>query len=230
MHPTPDPVASGVTLGRTMIKSATSCAVVLTMLMMGTGCSGSDDSADSDAASIDSTIDETSEESSDDEATSEASTDDSDASAAPGFGELIEGTYLLSGAEEEQYYSTDDELAFRMSGGCQGSAFGFGTNVENAAGTATFATFEVQGQQDLAGGVTGEFDDVDLTVTVFAEDMSASERYEGPVRMVISEHDTGGVDADLNARRMTVTLLGTVTGNEGDVDVDVTYRWVMGCP
>jgi len=37
-------------------------------------------------------------------------------------------------------------------------------------------------------------------------DMSSSERYEDPVKMIISEHDTGGVDAD------------------------VTYRWVMGCP
>ena len=61
-------------------------------------------------------------------------------------------------------------------------------------------------------------------------DMFTSERYEGPVRMVISEHDTGGLDADPNERRMTVTLLGSIPGDEGDVDVDVTYRWVMGCP
>ena len=209
-----------------MIKSATSCAVVLTMLMTAAGCGGSDDAADS-AQSTESVEQETS----DDDAPSEAAPEDSDDDAAPGFGELIEGTFLLSGAEEEQYYSTDEELNFRMSGGCQDGAFGFGTNVEDTARTATFATFGAQGQVDLSGGATGEFDDIDLEVTVFAVgDMSSSERYEGPVRMIISEHDTGGVDADLNARRMTVTLLGTVTGNEGDVDVDVTYRWVMGCP
>lgn len=209
-----------------MIKSATSCAVVLTMLMTAAGCGGSDDAADS-AQSTESVEQETSE----DDAPSEAAPEDSDDDAAPGFGELIEGTFLLSGAEEEQYYSTDEELNFRMSGGCQDGAFGFGTNVEDTARTATFATFGAQGQVDLSGGATGEFDDIDLEVTVFAVgDMSSSERYEGTVRMIISEHDTGGVDADLNARRMTVTLLGTVTGNEGDVDVDVTYRWVMGCP
>ncbi len=212
-----------------MNKPAASCAVVLTMLMSAAGCGGSDDAAADSAQSTES-VDEETADAPDDQADSEATTDDSDDDAAPGFGELIEGTFQLSGAEVEQYYSTDEELGFRMSGGCQDGAFGFGTNVENAAATATFATFSAQGPADLSGGVTGEFDDVDLEVTVFASDMSSSERYEGPVRMVISEHDTGGVDADLNARRMTVTMLGTVTGNEGDVDVDVTYRWVMGCP
>ena len=123
---------------------------------------------------------------------------------------LIEGTFLLSGAVEERYFSTDEELDFRMSGGCQDGAFGFGTNVQDVEGTTTFATFGAQGQEDLSGGATGEFDAVDLEVTVFpGGDMSVAERYEGPVRMIISEHDTGGVDADLNARRMTVTLLGS---------------------
>lgn len=164
-------------------------------------------------------------------ATSDAPPDDSGDESSVGFGELIEGTFLLSGAVEEGYFSTDEELDFRMSGGCQGGAFGFGANVQDVDGTTTFATFGAQGEEDLSGGVTGEFDAVDLEVTVFpGGDMSTSERYEGPVRMVISEHDTGGLDADPNERRMTVTLLGSIPGDEGDVDVDVTYRWVMGCP
>lgn len=142
-----------------------------------------------------------------DDAPTEATTDDSDAITEPGFGELIEGTFLLSGAADEQYSSTDENLAFRMSGGCQDGAFGFEANVEDTAATATCATFGAQGQVDLSDGATGQFDDVDLEVTVFAVgDMSSSEQYEGPVKMIISEHDTGGVDAD------------------------VTYRWVMGCP
>jgi hypothetical protein len=29
---------------------------------------------------------------------------------------------------------------------------------------------------------------------------------------------------------MTVTLLGTIPTDDGDLEVDVTYRWVMGCP
>jgi hypothetical protein len=211
-----------------MKKSVTSCALVLTLLMVGAGCGGSDDSStDLVEGAPDAVEDSTSEA----DATSDATSDDSGDETAVGFGELIEGTFLLSGAAEEQYFSTDEELDFRMSGGCQGGGFGFGTNVQDVGGTTTFAIFGAQGQEDLSGGVTGEFDAVDLEVTVFpGGDMSVSEQYEGPVRMVISEHDTGGIDSDLNARRMTVTLLGTIPGDEGDVDVDVTYRWVMGCP
>ncbi len=211
-----------------MKKSVTSCALVLTMLMVGAGCGGSDDSSTDVVDGVSDTVEGSIPET---EATSDATPDDSGDETAVGFGDLIEGTFILSGAVEEQYFSTDEELDFRMSGGCQDGAFGFGANVQDAEGTTTFAIFGAQGQEDLSGGITGEFDDVDLEVTVFpGGDMSVSERYEGPVRMVISEHDTGGVDADLNARRMTVTLLGTISGDQGDVDVDVTYRWVMGCP
>jgi hypothetical protein len=211
-----------------MKKSVTSCALVLTMLMVGAGCGGSDDASSELVQGAPDAVDDSTPEA---EATTDAQPDGSGEEAAVGFGELIEGTFLLSGAAEEQYFSTDEELDFRMSGGCQDGAFGFGTNVQDVGGTTTFATFGAQGQEDLSGGATGEFDAVDLEVTVFpGGDMSVSERYEGPVRMIISEHDTGGVDADLNARRMTVTLLGSIPGDEGDVDVDVTYRWVMGCP
>lgn len=198
------------------------------MLMIGAGCGGSDDST---TESIDGASDTAEDTTPADEATPDATTDDPGDETAAGFGDVIEGTFLLSGAMEEQYYVSDAELAFRTGGGCQDGAFGFSVNVQDAAGTTTFATFGAEGQQDLSGGVTGEFDDIDLGVTVFpGGDMSLEQRYEGPVRMIISEHDTGGVDADPNARRMTVTLLGSIPGDEGDLDVDVTYRWVMGCP
>jgi hypothetical protein len=190
-----------------MTKPLTSCALVLTILMIGAGCGGGDGSS------------------------TELVEDDSGDETAAGFGDVIEGTFLLSGAVEEQYYVSDDELAFRTGGGCQDGAFGFVVNVQDAAGTTTFATFGAEGQEDLSGGVIGEFDAIDLAVTVFpGGDMSLQQRYEGPVRTIISEHDTGGVDADPNARRMTVTLLGTIPTDDGDLDVDVTYRWVMGCP
>ena len=211
-----------------MKKSVMSCALVLAMVTIGAGCGGSDDSSTEPLDGASDTVEDLTSVA---DATSDATTDDSGDEATVGFGDLIEGTFLLSGAVEEQYFSTDDELDFRMSGGCQDGAFGFGTNVQDADGTTTFAIFGAQGQEDLSGGAIGEFDAVDLEVMVFpGGDMSASERYEGPVRMVISEHDTGGVDADLNARRMTVTLLGTIPGDQGELDVDVTYRWVMGCP
>lgn len=48
--------------------------------------------------------------------------------------------------------------------------------------------------------------------------------------MVISEHDTGGASADLNARRMTVSLSGSIPSDDGEINVDIDYRWVMGCP
>jgi hypothetical protein len=210
-----------------MKKPLTSCAVVVALLIVGAGCAGSDDSS----TELDTSDASSDEGPSPEEEGEEEAPDDSGDESEVGFGELIEGTFLLSGAAEQQYLSTDEALGFRMSGGCQDGAFGFGVNVEDAGATTTFATFGAQGQEDLSGGATGEFDAVDLEVTVFpGGDMSASERYEGPVEMIISEHDTGGADADLNARRMTVTLLGTIPTDDGDLEVDVTYRWVMGCP
>ena len=194
------------------------------MLTVGAGCGGSDDSSTQSAEDSPATVADSPPE-------ADVSPDDSGDETAVGFGDLIEGTFLLSGAAEERYYSTDEALDFRMSGGCQDGAFGFGANVQDVDGTTTFATFGAQGQEDLSGGVIGEFDAVDLDVTVFpGGDMSLEQRYSGPVRMVISEHETGGIDADLNARRMTVTLLGAIPTDDGDLDVDVTYRWVMGCP
>ena len=205
-----------------------SCALVLTMLIAGAGCGGDGDSSTELAEGAPEPVEDTTPEA---DASSDASPEDSGDETAAGFGELIEGTFLLSGAADEQYYSTDDELDFRMSGGCQDGAFGFGANVQDVAGTTTFATFGAEGKEDLSGGAIGEFDAVDLKVTVFpGGDMSLENNYSGPVRMIISEHDTGGVDADLNARRMTVTLLGAIPTDDGDLDVDVTYRWVMGCP
>jgi hypothetical protein len=211
-----------------MKKSLTSCALVLTMLMIGAGCGGSDGSSTESVDGASDTVEDTTPA---DEATSDATTDDSGDESTAGFGDVIEGTFLLSGAVEEQYYVSDDELDFRTGGGCQDGAFGFSVNVQDAAGTTTFAIFGAGVQEDLSGGVIGEFYDTDVEVTVFpGGDMSLEQRYSGPVRMIISEHDTGGVDADLNARRMTVTLLGTIPSDDGDLDVDVTYRWVMGCP
>lgn len=211
-----------------MKMSLTSCALVLTMLIAGAGCGGDGDSSTDLAEGTPEPEADTTPEA---DASSGATSEDSRDEAAVGFGDLIEGTFLLSGVAEEQYYSTDEELDFRMSGGCQDGAFGFGANVQDVDGTTTFATFGAQGQEDLSGGVIGEFDAVDLDVTVFpGGDMSLEQSYSGPVRMVISEHETGGIDADLNARRMTVTLLGAIPTDDGDLDVDVTYRWVMGCP
>lgn len=220
-------------------KPLVSWSFVLAALLLGAGCGGDDSdpsSAADDLADVDASDDATTDESPADEpdAAGDADQDgdgDGDGDDAVGFGELMEGTFILTGAEDERWYVSDDELAFRLGGGCADGNFGFSVAITDAAAEQTFGMFAAQMSEDLSGGVTGEFDAVDAEVTVFpGGDFSAAERYEGPIRMVISEHDTGGVTADLNARRMSVTLLGTVPGDEGDVDVDVTFRWVMGCP
>ena len=150
---------------------------------------------------------------------------------AVGFGELMEGTFVFTGAVDERFYVSDAEYSFRLGGGCADGQFGFSVNIADAAGATPFAQLGAQVAQDLSGGVTGEFEAVDADVGFFpGGDFSLTSSFDGQIRMIVSEHDTGGVSADLNARRMTVTLLGTLTGDEGNVDVDVTFRWVMGCP
>lgn len=196
-------------------------AFALATLIIVAGCGGSDalESVQDDADPVEN---------------EEATPDEDDTSStdtAAGFGELMEGSFILSGAVEEQFDVSDDQFAFRTGGGCQDGVFGFSIQVNDTAGTTTYAIFNALIQEDLSGGVTGEYDDVDFDVSIFPDgDMSLGETYDGPVKMIISEHDTGGVDADLNARRMTVTLLGSVPSDAGDVDVDITHRWVMGCP
>ncbi len=216
-------------------KPLVSWSFVLASLLIGAGCGGSDSDPSSavDAAADDATSDAaTTDESPADEPGDAADADqDGGDDDAVGFGELMEGTFILTGAEDERWFVSDDELAFRLGGGCADGNFGFSIAITDAEVETTFGMFTAELEDDLSGGVTGEFDAVHAEVTVIpGGDFSASERYEGPIRMVISEHDTGGATADLNARRMSVTLLGTLPGDSGDVDVDVTFRWVMGCP
>lgn len=160
----------------------------------------------------------------------ESSPDPGEKATPAGFGELVEGSFIFSGAVDAAYYVSDDALRFQLGGGCQGGAFGFSVNIYDANTDAAVASFGAEMQQDLAGGVIGEFDPVDAQVFLLPGTVTQSSAVQGPLRMIISEHDTGGADADLNARRMTVTLLGTIQTDAGDLDVDVTFRWVMGCP
>lgn len=212
-------------------RASTACVFALAFLMLGAACGGNDDGA-SDAVQVDADTVQTDagdDSAGDDEATPDA--ESSDGETVAGFGELVEGEFVLTGAADERFDVGDDQLAFRTGGGCDGSGFGFSMHVNDAAGEITYATFEAQGPEDLSGGVTGEFDAVDFEANLFpGGDLSLAETVSGPVKMLISEHDTGGASADLNARRMTVSLLGSVPSDAGDVDVDITFRWVMGCP
>ena len=199
---------------------------VLALAIIGAGCGGDDAS---EFVQRDPDVVDSGATAPDDDAS--ADEDSSDGGTTAGFGELIEGSFVLSGAIEEQFDVSDSDFAFQTGGGCQDGAWGFSVHVTDAAATTTFAMFNAQGQDDLSGGVTGEFDNVDFDATIFADgDLSLAESIEGPVTMTISEHDTGGPDADFEARRLTVSLVGSVPSDTGVVDVDVNYRWVMGCP
>lgn len=208
------------------------CTFAIAMLVVGVGCGGGDGDV-SDFVPVDADAVERDDAMSDDGETSddESASDADDSDTAAGFGDLMEGSFVLSGAVDERFEFDDDQLAFQTVGGCEGGMFGVGVHVRDAAETTTFAMFSAQTEVDMSGGVTGEFDDVDFEATVFENgDVSLPTSIEGPVTMAISEHDTGGADADLNARRMTVSLSGTIPSDEGDVDLDIDYRWVMGCP
>lgn len=215
-------------------KRVPSWSFALASLLIFAGCGGSDaePSTPTGAASSDATIDDdVADKPETDDGVDESDDAAADDDATVGFGELMEGTFLVTGAEDERFHVSDDELAFRLGGGCSDGRFGFSIAITDAAGEMTLAMFNAQMAEDLSGGVTGEFESVDADVTLIPDgDFSSSVRYEGQVRMIISEHDTGGVSADLNARRMTITLLGTLPGDDGEVDLDVTFRWVMGCP
>ncbi len=210
------------------VKSLMTWTFALLALLLGTSCGSSD--ADSapvfSAVGSDAAVSETTPD-----AGSGDSSDADDGTAEPGFGELTEGTFLLSGALDESYDTTDPDLAFRLGGGCQGSEFGVSINVTDAAQTTSYASISASLQEDLAGGVTGEFDPVDARISVFpGGDMSQETSFRGPLKMLIAEHDTGGADSSLTDRRMTIELLGSIPSDEGDLDVDANFTWVMGCP
>ena len=208
-------------------KSFATWGFVLASVVITGACGGSDagPSPAADAAENDADVADAPD------ATGEPDGDAAESDSAAGFGELMEGTFIFTGAVDERYHVSDAEYAFRLGGGCADGEFGFSVNIADAAGEISFAQLGAQVAQDLSGGVTGEFEAVDTDVSFFpGGDFSLTSSFDGQVRMIVSEHDTGGVSADLNARRMTVTLLGTLAGDEGDVDVDVTFRWVMGCP
>jgi hypothetical protein len=202
--------------------------VALTLVVVGAGCGGGDDDGggDEDGSATAGQTDESLDPSTwPDDPSSDIAPEEP---AEVGFGEIVDGTFILTGASEEQYYATNSELAYRFGGGCQDGEFGFVVNITDPTGEVAFATFSAEMQEDLSGGVTGEFDAVDAEVTVIPNgNLPDSVSYEGPLRLVVSEHDAS---SDLNARRMAITLSGSIPSDRGDLVVDVTFRWAMGCP
>ena len=84
-------------------------------------------------------------------------------------------------------------------------------------------------EADLAGGSTGTFDLEDLAVTVFDPpgDIAAGQDYRGEGVLDITVHDAPAEHAD---RHMNLTITGEgLSGNAGEVDLEVDLVWVMGC-
>ncbi len=195
-------------------------------------CGGSDDVSDA----IDSIGSAPANDVSDDGAAADQESDaaTSDSSGA-GFGEFISGTIAFSGGEDETYAIDDPASAFTGSGGCGGGQFGFSINA--VAPDTGYTLFQLSAgmDEDLSGGATGTYDVDEVALLVVPDgDLSASRRYEGPGTIAVTEHDTGGIDSDLNSRRMAITLEGTLdamgSDADGTVDVSADVLWVMGCP
>lgn len=218
---------------RTPTRSRGRVAVALLVVMFVlSACGDAGDALEEAAASVDE--DDTVAADSDD-----GEADAPDAADGPGFGEAIEADVALTGAIETSYGTGDADTLFRLAGGCMpGETPTFGVNLqvldttEEALGggpgvTAAQVTGSVEA--DLAGGSTGTFDLEDLQVTVFDPpgDLAAGQEYRGEGVLDITVHDA---PAELNERRMNLTISGEgLSGDAGEVDVEVNLVWVMGC-
>jgi len=210
-------------------------ALMAVAAMAVAACGGSDDAGDeSDSVETASGSAASDAETADDEDTSSGDGGSSEASEA-GFGDFLSGTITLGGAEDSTYSIDDPTYAFVGAGGCSDSNFGISINGREA--DTGFTAFQINAgiDADLSGGDTGTFDVEEMTLLVTTDgDIAASRTYSGPGTMSITEHDTGGASMDLNARRMAITLDGTLeaTGPDGEGEADVTadVLWVMGCP
>ena len=116
--------------------------VAFSLAVVGAGCGGGDDDGggDGDGSATASQTDEALDPS--------EGPDDPSSDIAPeppvevDFGEIVDGTFILTGASEEQYYVSNTELAYRLGGGCDGGAFGFAVDITDPTGEVTFATFD----------------------------------------------------------------------------------------
>lgn len=169
----------------------------------------------------------------------ESDADDPDATDGPGFNEAIEADVALTGATQASYGTGDADTLFRLAGGCiPADTPTFGVNLqvldtsEEALGggpgvTAVSVTGSVEA--DLAGGSTGTFDLEDLAVTVFDPpgDIAAGQEFRGEGVLDITVHDAPAEHAE---RRMNLTITGEgLSGDAGEVDLEVDLVWVMGC-
>lgn len=193
--------------------------------------------------SIGDTLEEAADSVDEDDAVA-ADSDDGEADApdpadGPGFGEAIEADVALTGATPVSYATGDADTLFVVAGGCipaETPTFGVNLQVldttEEALGggdgvTAAHVTGSVEA--DLAGGSTGTFDLEDLQVTVFDPpgDLAAGQEYRGQGVLDITVHDA---PAELTERRMNLTISGEgLSGDAGEVDLQVDLVWVMGC-
>lgn len=166
----------------------------------------------------------------------ESGSDDNDGSpTGPGFGDFISGEITVTGDEEGTYAVDDPTLDFVSGGGCLDGNFGISIQPRAADTGFTVMQLSAEVDADLSGGVTGTYPVEDVALLVVTNtDFGTGPTYRGPGTLVISEHDTGGATGDLNARRMAITIDGSLAGSPsdggGEVEVSAELVWVMGCP
>lgn len=164
---------------------------------------------------------------------------DPDVTDGPGFGEAIEADVELTGAIQASHGTGDPDTLFNVAGGClPADTPTFGVNLqvldtsqEALGGGPGVTAAQVTGsvEADLAGGSTGTFDLEDLQVTVFDPpgDLAAGQEYRGQGVLDITVHDA---PAELTERRMDLTISGEgLSGDAGEVDLQVDLVWIMGC-
>ncbi len=152
-----------------------------------------------------------------------------------GFGGFSSGTVTVTGIDEASYSVSDPALQWNGGGGCNATQFGIVVNANESDTGFTAMQLTAQIDADLNGGGTGTFDVEGVTLLLVTDgDVAAGRPYRGDGTMVIAEHDTGGPSSDPNARRMAITIDGTLesttTGVDGTVDLVADLVWIMGCP
>jgi hypothetical protein len=209
---------------------------LVTLLTIGAlavaACGGDEDSTGPGDVAVDAGDSSADGGSSDDDAPAD---DDEGSTSEAGFGEFTSGSITVTGSEDLTYSVDDPAFDFIGAGGCDTSTFGFTVQVRDSDTGITTMQLATVADADLNGGATGSFPVENLSLVAVTDgDVAASRSYDGPATLVVSEHDTGGATADLNARRMVLTLDGILVGSPsdggGEVEVAADLEWVMGCP
>jgi hypothetical protein len=218
-----------------------SALVIAAAALVLAACGGGDGDGDADPGDLGGIIDDAREQVAEDRAAEGADGDNGDGPAdggaadAPAFGEFAALNVTVLGTDTATYVLDDLDLTWVGAGGCGGSNFGVSINAVEAGTGFTALQLSAQIDEDLGGGATGSFPVEEMTLLLVTDgDIAGARSYAGPGTMVIEAHETGGATSDPNARRMDLTIEGSLEAagvdQVGTVEVLADVVWVMGCP